>query len=121
MRESHSEGWLEGGEFQDAVCRFFGEPGRSAAPCWETADAAAGRFLTKLRQITADLTPGATLVVCSGGRVLTAVLHELGIVPSDEMVAMWRRIQMPDIAELAWRDGEVLLESAFGSRPFSWD
>lgn len=116
MNESHSEGWLEDDQFLNAVRRFLEDPTASPAPGWETADAAADRFVRKLGQIIGDSHEGTTVVACSGGRVLTAALRRMNLVTSDDAYAMWRDIGMPDVAEVEWDDGHPVLRSRFGSR-----
>lgn len=115
LNESHSEGWFGDHEFLEVVGRFFDHPSRAPAPGWETAEATAGRFVNALRDIVVGLPSGATVVVCSGGRALTATLVELRLIRQDQAYSVWRSIGMPDVAEITLDIEKAVLHSQFSS------
>ncbi|MEO8162424.1 MAG: histidine phosphatase family protein [Ilumatobacteraceae bacterium] len=97
--ESHSSGWFSDGDFHLVVRRFFDQPDVSPAPGWETADDAIRRLMSGLRDL--DKRVGESrkgpIVVCSGGRLLTAFLVSIGILNRKVAFDAWRAIRMPDI------------------------
>ena len=112
--ESHSEGWLSAGRFDEAVAAFFRDPTIAPAPGWESADDAATRFLSAVGDLLARH-DGGTIAVCSGGRVLSAALAQLGLIPPTQVLAGWRRIQMPDVALIGFdADQDPVLLRPFG-------
>jgi broad specificity phosphatase PhoE len=113
--ESRGQGWFEPGQFERVVAAFFAEPARPPAAGWEPADVAAGRFLAGLRELVAEH-GGGRVVVCSGGRVLTAVLCELGLIARSEAFEKWKALQMPDLAAIDLdRTGGAVLRRPFGT------
>lgn len=115
LRESHSEGWLGDEEFDAVVRHFLADRSASPARGWESADAVAGRFVGKLGRLVRAASDDGTIVVCSGGRALTAALHGMGLLAPADLYRTWRNLRMPDVAEVLWHDDGALLRSPFGS------
>lgn len=115
LGETHSEGWFGDDEFLRVVRRFFEEPSSPPAPGWEAADSAGERFAERLLEIAGESGSEATVVVCSGGRALTAALYKMDLVPSDQLYSVWRSIQMPDHARITWEEDRPVLQDPFGS------
>ena len=114
-RESHSEGWFDGAGFEDIVGAFFRERAVAPAPGWEPAGEAAERFGSALEQQVARVGVGGTVVVCSGGRVLTAVLARLDLIAPSQLLETWRRLRAPDVAVIEFvNDDEPILVRTFG-------
>ncbi len=114
FNESHSDGWFEPDRCNSIVADFFADPNGPPAPGWEPAAEAADRFLSALGEVRTRHGDG-TIAVCSGGRVLTAVLDRLGLVPTGAVLETWRRIPMPDVAVVELGSaGRPLLLRPFG-------
>jgi broad specificity phosphatase PhoE len=122
--ETHSAGWAGDREaFEATVRRFIAQPDEPAAPGWETASAARARFTAGVDQLRViheppmnrDRVLPATLVICTGGRMLTAYLSELlGWSPEDAFTH-WQALRMPDLAVLELNeDGQGQIVIPFG-------
>ncbi len=98
FRETEA-GWLPHEEFLSSVGHLFASPTSAPAAGWEPSRDAGLRFLAGVRSISPTL-PDDDIVVCSGGRVLTSLLVELGAIQSDVALSYWQSIRMPDIAVL---------------------
>lgn len=116
--ESRGLGWFDDSRFIDVVQAFFDRPRAEPAPGWEPAAHAVDRFRAGIDALVDGAILGGTVAICSGGRVLTALLGDLGILGPDELFPTWKGITMPDIAlvEVHGRDGAVLLHP-FGGDP----
>jgi broad specificity phosphatase PhoE len=51
FRESHSAGWIDAEQLAKTITAFFASPGDPPAPGWESAHAAATRFLAGIDQV----------------------------------------------------------------------
>ena len=96
FRETEA-GWLAHEEFLSTVGHLFASPTSAPAAGWEPSHDAGLRFLAGVKSISRSR-PADDIVVCSGGRVLTSLLVELGAVESDVAFSCWQSIRMPDIA-----------------------
>ncbi|HET7771751.1 MAG TPA: histidine phosphatase family protein [Chloroflexota bacterium] len=123
--ETHSAGWVGGdAEFQDTIQRFVEQPDQPAVPGWETAVAARERFSAGVERLRAEYEPNVnrdrvlpgTIVICTGGRMLTAYLsHLLGWTPADTFTR-WQSLRMPDLAVLELHeDGQGHIVIPFGT------
>jgi broad specificity phosphatase PhoE len=105
ISETRSEGWLEGGAFEDAIRRFLYAQDQPTAPGWETAADARSRFTAGVERLRAlheppmnrDRVLPATVVICTGGRMITAYLSALLGWTPDEAFARWQALKMPDL------------------------
>lgn len=96
FRETEAE-WLPHEEFRSSVGQLFVSPTSAPAAGWESSRDAGLRFLAGVKSISLSR-PDDDIVVCSGGRVLTSLLVELGAIQSDVAFSYWQSIRMPDIA-----------------------
>ena len=107
--ESHSAGWAGDREtFEATVARFLSHPDQPPAPGWETAASARTRFADAVEQLrvihepptTRDRVLPATVVICTGGRTLTAYLSHLLRWPPTDTFTHWHSLKMPDLTVL---------------------
>jgi len=118
FRESHAEGWFDDQGFRDVVAAFFERPRVAPSPSWEPADDAARRFTAGLERLLGDHRAAGTVAVCSGGRVLTAALGAMSLVPREALLETWRQIRMPDAAVIEFTaSGTPDLVRSFGDHP----
>lgn len=117
LREAFAESraeWVDDpGAFRRTVGRFLSEPGEPPADGWETASDAAARFIAGLEE--ALVAASGAVVMCSGGRVLTAVLCRLGLVEPEAALDSWVALRMPDVAIVRRGAGGWDLVVPFGS------
>jgi len=111
--ESAGSDWLNDDAFRSMIASFFDEREQDPAPGWESAWAAAERFLAGLNELFPP-DRKTTVAVCSGGRVLTAVLAKLRLICQDATYDALKRLQMPDIA-IVDLDPHPTLIHPFGS------
>lgn len=113
--ESRAEWVDDAGAFRRTVGRFLSDPDAPPADGWETAVDAAARFIAGVEEAL-EQASGA-LVVCSGGRVLTAVLCRLGFLEPADALEAWAALRMPDVAVLRRSARGWRMVSEFGSSP----
>jgi broad specificity phosphatase PhoE len=104
LGESRSRGWLDPEEFAQLVERFLTHPDRPPAVGWESADRAAGRLLAGISGLAAEAERPGPVVVCTGGRSLTAVLMAVGLVPRARTFETWLRLRSPELAKIRFDD-----------------
>jgi broad specificity phosphatase PhoE len=88
---------LPSNQLNSVIANFFSDQETEASPGWERATDAGRRFLLAAVDLLYRFDRG-TVVICSGGRVLTVVLQQLALVDQREILGTWRRIRMPDTA-----------------------
>ncbi len=116
FRETEA-GWLPPEEFLSSVGHLFASPTSAPAVGWEPSRDAGLRFLAGVKSI-ALTRPDDDIVVCSGGRVLTSLLVELGAIHSDVAFSCWQSIRMPDIAVVdTATDGSPVVLHHFADSP----
>ena len=107
--ETHSGGWVGGeAEFRATIERFIHQPAAPAAPGWETASAARERFSAGVERLRAEYEPNVnrdrvlpgTIVICTGGRMLSAYLAPLLGWTAEDTFTRWQSLRMPDLAVL---------------------
>jgi broad specificity phosphatase PhoE len=123
--ETHSEGWAgDRDAFEAIVQRFFAQPDEAAAPGWETASAARARFaagVEPLRQAhepptNRDRVLPATVVICTGGRMISAYLSGLLSWTAEDTFSRWQSLKMPDLAVVELNeDGQGQIVIPFGT------
>ncbi|NLX11144.1 MAG: histidine phosphatase family protein [Chloroflexi bacterium] len=95
LGEARRDAWLGADQFQAAQRDFFAHPDRPAAPDWETAQAAQGRFVAALDALLNRHPPGEALAVVSHATVLTLyVAHLRGEPPSYDT---WQQLGFMDV------------------------
>jgi broad specificity phosphatase PhoE len=104
LRESASGGWVAASEFERFVRRFLEAPGQAPAPGWESAEAAVDRFLAEVEALAVAESAG-DIVVCTGGRILTATLVRIGLLRTEEAFEAWTTLQTPDVVPVVF-DGQ---------------
>ncbi|MEZ5378308.1 MAG: histidine phosphatase family protein [Acidimicrobiales bacterium] len=103
LRESTSGGWVPDSEFEHVVRRFLEVPGQAPAVGWESAETTVDRFLTEVEELAAT-EPAGDIVVCTGGRVLTATLIQIGLLSTEDALDAWSALQMPDVVPVAFNN-----------------
>ncbi len=109
LAESGSGGWVSDEEFEPLVRRLLEDPDRAPAVGWESATATADRILAEIDDIAAGR-PTGDIVVCTGGRAITASLIGLRLLDPIDALESWRALQMPDVVVVQFdRHGEASL------------
>lgn len=96
--ESRPAGWVAEDRFERTVAAFLDDPDHPPAPGWEPAASVVRRFVGGVERLV-DSAAGP-VVVCSGGRAITAVLCHLGVVPCERSFEAWSELGSPEVVAL---------------------